>query len=458
MKAVNLSRLLLLTILFPSVYVVAVILASYLPHRTGLLTHEGEHLALALAIVAGIIPFSFFVHRIFQRIQHHIVKQNEELGRRAWEMEVLLKVGRAVEESLDMNQVLPASLKEVLKATSAEYAEVWVLAPREGALFLRYQEGKAQEAFRELTRFRLGEGYPGLVAQSGRSILVHNLPQDPRFLRGRVKAEGFHSFYALPLRHTGGMVGVLAVAARDPKALTRESELHLLELMAEHIAAAMENARLHEEVRTLAVLGERERLAREMHDGLAQVLGYVNTKAQAVKELLRTGQVEAALGQMEQLEEAAQETYEDVREAILALGVDGWKRPLLETLKAYVDRSVELSGVPTELVVEGKPTPFNPSIEVQLLRIVQEALSNVRKHAQATRSRVVLTFGPDRTRLMVEDNGRGFDPNHPTQGPWPHLGLQSMRERASAIGAQFTLETAQGKGTRVILDLPGRGL
>ena len=126
---------------------------------------------------------------------------------------------------------------------------------------------------------------------------------------------------------------MLAVAARDPRALTSEDELHLLELMADHIATAVENARLHEEVQTLAILSERERLAREMHDGLAQVLGYVSTKAQAVRELLKGGQMKEAVHHMEQLEAAAQETYDDVREAILALSANGRKRPLLESLQ-----------------------------------------------------------------------------------------------------------------------------
>ena len=275
---------------------------------------------------------------------------------------------------------------------------------------------------------------------------MHDLSTDDRFLRSEVKIEGFQTFSALPLRHTGGINGVLAVAARDPKALSSQDELHLLELMADHIATAVENARLHEEVQTLAILSERERLAREMHDGLAQVLGYVNTKAQAVKELLKVGQMEEAIRHMEQLETAAQETYDDVREAILALSANGRKRPLLESLQSYVERFSEFSSLPTELVVEDTIHPFNPAVEVQLLRIVQEALANARKHAKASYARVKLSFHSGDCRLIIEDDGRGFDPEHLARGPWPHLGLQSMQERAAAIGARFT--PGHGPGER----------
>ncbi len=108
-------------------------------------------------------------------------------------------------------------------------------------------------------------------------------------------------------------------------------------------------------------------------------------------------------------------------------------------------------------MVEGQPYQFNPSVEVQILRIVQEALANARKHARASQIQLTLSFQIGECRLIVEDDGHGFDPNHVTRGPWPHLGLQSMQERAAAIGARFTLDTAPGRGTRVILDLSGVG-
>ena len=157
---------------------------------------------------------------------------------------------------------------------------------------------------------------------------------------------------------------------------------------------------------------------------------------------------------MQQLEEAARETYSDVRESILALGSNGRGRPLLESLGDYVERFSDLSGLPTELIVEGTDCSFNPAVEVQLLRIAQEALANARKHAKAGCARVVLSMDPKGSRLVVEDDGQGFDPQNLVRGPWPHLGLQSMQERAAAVGARFTLDTAPGKGTKVIVDLP----
>lgn len=285
-------------------------------------------------MLVGIVPFSVLMMNIFRRVHIHTLKQNEALTQRTREMEALLRVGRAVESSLELDKIIPAALEAILEITTAEAAEVWLSDPQEGVVSLRYHKGHDAEAFQVMTRFRMGEGYPGIVAQSGQPILAHDLPNDPRFLRNSIKEAGFSTYYAIPLRRPeGGTNGVLAVAAQDPKALNNEDELRLLQLMVDHVSAAVENSRLHEEVRTLATIAERDRLAKEMHDGLAQVLGYVNTKAQAVKELLAVGQVDAATRHMNQLEEAARETYDDVREAILSLGGSGRKQSFMESLQ-----------------------------------------------------------------------------------------------------------------------------
>lgn len=455
----NLRRLLLVAIVVPSLGVVALTAASYVPHRAGLLSHSQEHLTLAVSLVAGVVPFSILMVALFRRIQHHIVRQNDELSQRNREAEALLRVGRAVEGSRDLDHVLPAALDALLEATTAESAEVWLPDQSRTNLELRYQRGMAGDAFHTISRFRMSEGLPGIAASTGQSVVVHDLSRDDRFKRKAVVEAGFSSYCALPMRGPGGRVlGVLGLAARDQRALSSAEEHRLFELMTDHLSSAVENAALHEEVQTLATLAERERIAMEMHDGLAQVLGYVNTKAQAVKEFLSRGDVESAIKHMDQLEASARDTYDDVREAILALGTDGRKRPLVESLREYVDRFSGMTGILVSLDTAGLALDLPPRDEVQLIRIVQEALANARKHADAKSVQVVLASRPGGWKLSVEDDGRGFEPAKLVRDPWPHLGLQSMRERSSAIGATFILDTAPGMGTRVIVEKAVEGI
>ncbi|MDQ7842274.1 MAG: HAMP domain-containing protein [Armatimonadota bacterium] len=215
-----------------------------------------------------------------------------------------------------------------------------------------------------------------------------------------------------------------------------------------------ENARLQERLRSVAMVEERERIAREMHDSVGQVLGYVNTKVQAVHALVSQGQIPEALAHLEELELAARSVYADLREAILSLRTTtGPDRRLIPVLADYTRRFTELSGVDTRLVVEIDEVEFPPTTEVHLIRIVQEALTNVRKHAAARHAVVRLAARGGAIVVAVEDDGVGIGGKAapPTAG----FGLQTMRERAEAIGGTMTVGVRAGGGTVVEVVLPG---
>jgi signal transduction histidine kinase len=216
-----------------------------------------------------------------------------------------------------------------------------------------------------------------------------------------------------------------------------------------------ENAQLQARLRSVAMLEERERIAREMHDSVGQVLGYVNTKAQAVRALLEDGKPAQAQQQLAELEQAARTVYADLREAILSLRTTiGPGQRLLPALAEYVRRFSELSGVETTLSCEGPPLEFPPTVEVHLIRIVQEALTNVRKHARARHAAVRLTSGPGGAVIAVEDDGVGIAAASRGAQGGTGFGLQTMQERAEAIGGRLTLHTRPGGGTVVEVEVP----
>jgi len=209
------------------------------------------------------------------------------------------------------------------------------------------------------------------------------------------------------------------------------------------------------DLRQRAIVEERERIARELHDGLAQVLGYVHTKATAVRLLLGRQQVAAAEGHLIQLEEAARGLFVDVREAILGLRMTTrHDLRLAGLLREYAGHFSQLSDLPVEVNITPsvETLPLPPETELQLLRIVQEALTNVRKHARASRARVALSNGGPMMEVLVSDDGAGFEPGAVEAGLGngrQHFGLCTMRERAESIGAELLLESAPGQGTCV---------
>lgn len=376
---------------------------------------------------------------------------------RTREMEALLAISRAVAASLDLPLVLDRALEAILEVTSAEAAEIW-LVHGDGTLARDRSVGSATP-LEESTSFWEGADLPDLpdlVIASREPVLVHDVAGDDRFLGTAVRRAGFQTYCALPLLHREAPLGVLVLVARDPHALTRSEELKLLAGVGEVIGVAIENARLYERVQDTAVLEERERLAREMHDGLAQMLTYVNAQSLAIGKLLGAGHLEDARRELAQLEQRVQEAYGDVREAILGLRTSP-RAPggLLASLARYLESFEDMTNIRTRLEVDeaAVEATLPSAVEIQLTRIVQEALANVRKHARAKTARVCVEPTGDGLRIVVADDGRGFDPTRLEPQGWPRFGLQTMRERAEAVGGSFLIISQPGEGTRVTVEL-----
>ncbi|MBI5945388.1 MAG: sensor histidine kinase [Chloroflexi bacterium] len=227
--------------------------------------------------------------------------------------------------------------------------------------------------------------------------------------------------------------------------------------MADALEGEAQLKELANNARYSAVKEERHRLARELHDSTAQILGYVRNKATAVRMLIEQNKLPAAAAELRQLDEAAGNVFADLRQAILDLKTDiGEGQNIDSVLTEYVLSFERYSDIPTEVINEGVGEIQVPlGSDLQLLRIVQEALSNVRKHAGATRATVTLQVNDQNMLVLtIRDNGVGFNPQDDFSEHKPHFGLETMSERASAIGASFEITSKPGQGTQVIVKLP----
>lgn len=214
-----------------------------------------------------------------------------------------------------------------------------------------------------------------------------------------------------------------------------------------------------EQQRALAALQERERVARELHDGLGQVLGYVKMQAQAARARRAQDQTKVADDDLARLVAVAQGAHADVREYILGARSGTSAEPgLLPALRQYLQRFGETYQIRTELITppELSDGAFEPTLEAQLLRIIQEALTNARKHARAQSVQVRFYLEEGRAQIIVQDDGAGFDPALLAATEGQKYGLGFMRERAEEVGARVEIQSAPGAGTRVIIDAPRR--
>jgi signal transduction histidine kinase len=256
----------------------------------------------------------------------------------------------------------------------------------------------------------------------------------------------------VPLLLEGQVIGGMWIGRRECQPISATSLVNL-EHLADQVVIAIQYGLMAAQMQSLAVTEERSRIAREMHDGLAQILGYLSLELQTLETLVRRSDREAALKALKQARERIRAAHADVRENIVSLRTTlAGELGLLPALQQYVDEFGVQAGIEARLTGDVAAAPrLSPLAEVQLVRVIQEALTNVRKHAQAGEVEVRVTACDHALQVQVIDDGHGFEQSDSGRG---HFGLQTMRERIVNVGGSLNVESHLGTGTRVEISVP----
>jgi signal transduction histidine kinase len=387
----------------------------------------GGRLVMDLVILVGGVFFFGAVFDMVSRMQIRLERQNRELLALHWA--ALDIYGEA-----SLRTVLQKVVDQARQLLEADYGAISVYDEK-GIVSEFITSGMSEEDRERIGAPPEGKGLLGLVLKQGQRLRLADIQQDPRSAGFPPDHPSMHSLLAVPIVCKGPFRGNLYVTEKRTATDFSDEDEHTLVRFATSAAIAIDNAHLNQKLRSLAVAEERVRIARELHDGMAQVLAYVNTKAQAVKAYLDKGKTEQASQQLEQLAAASRDVYKDAREGIMAL------------------RTEIQSGIPTQLEIEGE-LDLSPPVELQLLRIIQESLANARKHSGASQSQVKLRQDGSFILASIRDDGSGFDPSIRTRAAFPRFGLAIMRERAESIGGTLEIDTTPGEGTRVKIRVP----
>ena len=252
-------------------------------------------------------------------------------------------------------------------------------------------------------------------------------------------------------RMADGDILVLATSRRE--GLRRRTRQGLLDVMGP-LALALDNISLVESARRRGVRQERERLAHDIHDTVAQDFASIVTHLEAADQIVAEDS-EVARRHVDEARRAAREGLSDVREVVWALRPEALRRSTLgDVVERLAKRWSEASGVAVETHVTGEVLTLTPEQEVVMLRVAQEALANVRKHAAAASTSVTLSYMDDVVALDVQDDGRGFDPRATKESSRGGFGLLAMRERLDRIGGRLLIESAVGEGCTLVAELP----
>lgn len=375
-----------------------------------------------------------------------------QLQRRNRELSILNAIAEALNRSVDLTQALQSALAKAAELFDLHTGWVWLLHEDSGETYL----AAAQDLPPGLIQHpELMEGscycldtYLAGDLNGAANVNVITCSRLKKLIGG---TDGLRYHASIPLNAHGKQLGVLNVASTDWRELTPD-DLRLLYTIGDMLGIAIERARLFASSAELGAIKERNRLAREIHDTLAQGLTGIALRLETVDALLDTEHnLEKAHRLVKQTLDLTRSNLEEARRSVLdlrAAPLEGRSldRALEMLARSWTDRGLK---VMTELTGSSNPLPVR--IESGLYRIAQEALTNIHLHAHAQHVRLALSILPDQVTLMIHDDGQGFDPE---QIPPGHFGLIGLNERARLMGGAFTLESTPGGGTKIVVQVP----
>jgi len=388
------------------------------------------------------------------RLYRQVQDREGELAARNRELELVNSLSTAVSTAIELEPLLQGILDRVMALFHAQAGEVFLRAEEENVFVPVIHRGMAEEAFWAASQFRVGEGFVGRVAETGKAIWTTNLAEagEPRFLRQAVIEAGFGSLVSVPLKARAQVVGVMSLAFLGERPL-RVEEIGLLEAIGAGVGVAVENARLYRQARRIAVLEERERIAMDLHDGIIQSIYAVGLMLDTAKIMLQSAP-EQSESSMREAIQRLNSVIGDIRAYILDLQPS--RVPLNDLAEGLARLANEFRAntlIEAELRADdGLGRSLDPVVRSAMFHISQEALANIAKHARASRVWISLRSEDGEVVLQVIDNGQGFDASA-TPALLGH-GLSNIVERGHAIGANVEIASSLGDGTTVTIRLP----
>jgi nitrate/nitrite-specific signal transduction histidine kinase len=392
------------------------------------------------------------------RLEEVLVQEKAEASVCRKSLDTLFLISEETGESLVTDQVFQKVADLLLEITGFSSMGVYIFDSQARCYHQVAQRGMPPEALAELGTLPADRGdFLTIAAQTLRPVFTSNHAADPRAAEKSVDQLGLRSIVYVPLLAAGQYLGVFILSSTE-EIFWDEAQIRWLGSIGRQIGVIIHHAQLAEKLRVSAALEERVRLGRELHDSLAQVLGYLNLKSQVMQALLSSQEMALAMDELRDMEEVAARAYDDVRDSIFELrSSPSLGQDLVVTLQEYAREFGRRTRIDVSLDAEHWTHPsLPPETEAQVMRVFQEALTNVRRHARARHVQLSLRVDGDVALFAVKDDGQGFDPTLVGEDGRQRLGLQTMKERAESVGARLEVRSQRGRGTEVRIDLPLR--
>jgi two-component system, NarL family, nitrate/nitrite sensor histidine kinase NarX len=391
------------------------------------------------------------LQELYGSLEERVRAKTAALADQNRELALLYDSATFLQRPQELEILCAGFLDRITAFFGADGGSVRVLDDRRGNMHMVVHRGLSPELIEFEKCMKIGECLCGEAVVRKVSI-VRDLRSQAIDQEMHCKREGFVTVSVFHIHVHEQHIGFFNMHFRHAKAFS-DKERALLETLGQLLGIAIENRRLATREREMAISEERNLVAQGLHDSIAQGLTFLNLQVQMLDDSVREGKLSEAALIVPALRSGVQESYEDVRELLLNFRSRLAEDDLIGALTATVDKFRAQTGIEAEFIADGNGPPFSRDQQLQLLFIVQEALSNIRKHAMARHVTVRLEDNRN-FALNIEDDGVGFDAQVLLEKGDSHVGLNIMRERAQRIHASLNVSSSAGKGTKVVVELP----
>lgn len=382
------------------------------------------------------------------------VKENVQFQRRGFT--ALLGLFESFNEQSTIQDLFQLSVYTIRNITGWDAVAMRLYDAKREAFDLIAQHGMTPKMVEELKSIPVSRGFQHEAFLTKKPIHTSNLANDPR-LGGPSPVEvGYKSLVCIPLLAADRVVGSVELASKASYDFN-EDELRWLELVGRSVGNLFSLVQMTDKLKSIAVIQERTRLSQEIHDGLAQLIGSLRMWAEDIQDSVQDGDYETIQSNAQKIEQTARDAYASLREEMLELrDSTNTGKDIIPVISEYLDRFQRQSNIHTQLTIDHEISAMgalllSPPAEIQLLRIIQEAVTNVRRHAKASQVNVSLAKDNNWLKVTIQDDGIGFNAENIGDD---RLGLRIIRERAASIQGNIKVESSPGMGTEITLLVP----
>lgn len=389
---------------------------------------------------------------LYHDLEARVQLKTVQLANQNRELSALYDMAAFLNQPNDIEDLCQGFLQRVMQQFNADGGSIRVIDPLGEKLHLVVSEGLGSELEDAEHCMKVDACFCGAATQQG-VVVIRDFRKLSQYETFHCAKEGFKGLAVFRVVTGDEVLGSFSLHYRNTHEVP-SAEAQLLETLGQHLGVALDNRRLSAKARQLAVVEERNLVAQGLHDSIAQGLNFLNLQVQMLDSAMRQGDLTEIREIIPLLHTGVAESYQDVRELLVNFRSKLGQGELLAAVEDTVARFKRQSGIEVVLQVEehlGAPLP--PEQQLQVLFILQEALSNVRKHAHASRVEVTVSNQRD-FELTIRDNGDGYEPAEVAERSERHVGLHIMQERATRLHAQLQLSSSPGAGTSVKLTLP----